>query len=259
MKSYFLGIVVAIALSAVYVTYNTAEITVNYLGFQATFNQGIWDVFLFGAGAIIMWVLSLAASFETYTANKKRTQELNKKIEELENEKKSLLSALENIGRPNAARNAEKAIAEAKTAFQTLETAPPRETAAIKYIPVQTVPEETTEEDSVLEETTSEENRPSSAKNLLASIFKNNKESEPEETYSGKTETDETSESYDKAEVSAETTAEEIIETDEKTEADDVQDDIPHVAVCELDLDEEKPTEDENDSGEKQDRGIFTV
>ena len=297
MKSYFLGIVVAIALSVIYVTYNTAEITINYLGFQASVNQGLWDVFLFSIGAIIMWVLSIGASFESYSANKKRARELNQKIEDLENEKKSLLAALQNIGKP-------------KHTVQTHEISP----------------EKTTKEDTAPEETKPDEKSPSPIKSFFSSVFKSGKKPEPEETHFDKAETFDQTEAVDEAEtcdhaemcdqadvccdqaeicdqteavdqveafdqigVCEQTEDAELVahveiynqtevydqaEADYKIEIDgdkveedenageDEQDDYaPYGNVCEpdLDLDDDEAPEDGSDSMEKEEREIFTV
>ena len=275
MKSYFLGIVAAIALSVIYVTYNTAEVAINYLGFQAYVNQGLWDVFLFSIGAIIMWVLSIGASIESYTANKKRYRELNQKIEDLENEKKSLLAAMQNIGNP-------------KRTVQTHEI----------------FPEIMAKEDAAPEKITPEEKRPSPVKSFFASIFKSDRGPEPDKTKAVdqagaavQAETSDQTEVCDKAEVCGQTEVFDQIEVcdqtedvdhvepfqtevcypnedDDKIEADgdeaeagenaeeDERDDNPsYGSVCELDLelDHDEVPEDEDDPGEKEDRGIFTV
>jgi len=181
MKSYFLGIVVAIGLSAVYVTNNTTDVTINFLGFQTSLNQGLWEVFLFGIGAIIMWVLSIGASIESYTAQKKRFKELNKKIEELENEKKSLLAALQNIGHPKAA----------------IMPADEKHAEPTKEISV----EKTIMEDDVSEKINAEEKPPSRAKGLFASIFKSDRKPEPKEPQHEQTRAVEQTEVSDQSEI----------------------------------------------------------
>jgi uncharacterized integral membrane protein len=98
MRSYLLGIVTAILLSAVYAFSNTGEISVCFLNLEYKFPQGIWEIFLFAAGALMMWFFSVAASFELHTANKKKTREMTKRIADLEDEKKSLLTTLQHIG-----------------------------------------------------------------------------------------------------------------------------------------------------------------
>ncbi|MDR2779578.1 MAG: LapA family protein [Synergistaceae bacterium] len=98
MRSYLLGIVVAILLSAIYAFSNTGAITVSFLNLKRDFPQGIWEILLFAAGAVLMWLFSVAASFELYAANRKKNRETAKRIAELEEEKKSLLTALRRIG-----------------------------------------------------------------------------------------------------------------------------------------------------------------
>jgi uncharacterized integral membrane protein len=98
MKSYILGMMVAIVLSAAYAFSNTGEISVSFLSFEYNFPQGIWEVFLFASGALIMWFFSVAASFELYSSNRKKNREMAKRIAELEDEKKSLLTTLQHIG-----------------------------------------------------------------------------------------------------------------------------------------------------------------
>ena len=293
MKSYFLGIVIAIALSGIYVTYNTAEVTINYLGFQTSVNQGLWEVFLFGIGAIIMWILSIGASIESYAANKKRYRELNQKIEDLENEKKSLLAALQNIGH-------------SKHTVQTHEI----------------LPETTTKENTAAEKTKPEETPPSPVKSFFASIFKSDRKPESEEAHFDKAETDDQTEAIEQIDAAVQTEICDQAEISDQTEVCDKADvcdqtevfdqigvcdqteDIDHVepfnqaevcypaeaddetevdgekdeedenaedgerddnpqygSVCELDLDldDDEAPEEDDDSPEKENREIFTV
>jgi uncharacterized integral membrane protein len=97
MMSYFLGIVIVMLLSAVYAFQNTAEVTVNFLFLTNVFPQGVWEVIVFAAGAVIMWFFSVCASIETRSGNRKRFREQNRRIEELEKDKKSLMNTLEKI------------------------------------------------------------------------------------------------------------------------------------------------------------------
>ncbi|MDR3164842.1 MAG: LapA family protein [Synergistaceae bacterium] len=98
MKSYILGIVVAMILSAVYAMSNTAEITIRFLSVQTTFPQGIWEVIVFALGALIMWIVSTCAAIETYIKNRRKTKELTKRIVQLEDERKSLFATLHSFG-----------------------------------------------------------------------------------------------------------------------------------------------------------------
>ncbi|MDR3280546.1 MAG: lipopolysaccharide assembly protein LapA domain-containing protein [Synergistaceae bacterium] len=99
MKSYLLGIIVVMVLSAVYAMSNTAEVTVQFLMLEKTFpSQGIWELILFSTGALLMWFFSVGASIEQYCANRKKTKELSQKVKELEDDKKALLGALHRTG-----------------------------------------------------------------------------------------------------------------------------------------------------------------
>jgi uncharacterized membrane protein YciS (DUF1049 family) len=98
MKSYFLGTLTVMGLTAIYVTNNAADINVSFIRLQGTFHQGLWEMGLFIAGVVISSLFSAGASVEMYIANRKKTRELSKRIEELEDEKKALLGALNNIG-----------------------------------------------------------------------------------------------------------------------------------------------------------------
>jgi uncharacterized integral membrane protein len=104
MKSYLLGILVTMIISAVYAISNTEQITVNFLMLNTALPQGIWEIILFSLGALLMWLFSVGASIEMYSSNRKAAKEMKAKIAELEDEKKSLLLTLQNLGgRPAAA------------------------------------------------------------------------------------------------------------------------------------------------------------
>jgi uncharacterized integral membrane protein len=98
MKSYILGLIVAMILSVAYAFQNTITVTVNFFGIQKDFSQGVWEVILFSAGALIMWVFSVCASIETYLKYRKKTKELRNTITTLEEEKKSLWNTLQRLG-----------------------------------------------------------------------------------------------------------------------------------------------------------------
>ncbi|MDR1965866.1 MAG: lipopolysaccharide assembly protein LapA domain-containing protein [Synergistaceae bacterium] len=97
MKSYLLGIIVVMVMSMAYAVQNDAEITVRFFVFQKSFPQGLWEGVLFSASAVIMWFFSVFASIELYSANKKKTKELSKRIEDLESEKKTIFAALQQL------------------------------------------------------------------------------------------------------------------------------------------------------------------
>ena len=97
MRSYILAIAIAVMLSAVYVSKNLGEIYVTFLIFEKRFPQGVWEVILFSSGVILMWIFSIFASIETNMRHKAKMKEKEDKIAQLDEEKKSLLSAFNNI------------------------------------------------------------------------------------------------------------------------------------------------------------------
>lgn len=97
MRSYILAVAVAMLLSAVYAFQNAAEITVHFLMFSRKFPQGVWEVIVFSVGAFLMWFFSVIASVEIHTKHTKQIKERDKRIAELEDEKKSLLTAFGHI------------------------------------------------------------------------------------------------------------------------------------------------------------------
>ena len=97
MRSYILAVAVAMLLSAVYAFQNGAEITVQFLMFSRKFPQGVWEVIVFSVGAFLMWFFSIIASVEIHTKHTKQLKERDKRIAELEDEKKSLLTAFNHI------------------------------------------------------------------------------------------------------------------------------------------------------------------
>jgi uncharacterized integral membrane protein len=102
LLSYVLAIAFSILLSAVYAFQNAGDIYVKFLVFERTFPQGVWEALLFSAGVLLMWVFSIFASLESRARYKGLIKERDLKIASLEDEKKSLLSAFNNLA-PQAA------------------------------------------------------------------------------------------------------------------------------------------------------------
>jgi uncharacterized integral membrane protein len=170
MRSYLLGIVVAIVLSAAYAFSNTGEISVRFLSLERYFPQGLWEIILFASGALMMWFFSVAASFELYSANKKKTREMQKKITDLENEKKSLLTTLQHIGENTGLHNAvpEKTV---EQGFEPEKIKPDGDKRPDEGI--QSVPEA---ENKKIKEST-----PSFLKNVFGSFFSGSEKTEMDE------------------------------------------------------------------------------
>jgi uncharacterized integral membrane protein len=93
MKSYALAVALAMLLAATYAFQNTGEILVRFLIWERTIPQGIWDVLLFAAGGVLMWLVSLFALLETRGKYVRQIREKDKRIRELEEERTSLMNA----------------------------------------------------------------------------------------------------------------------------------------------------------------------
>ncbi|MCX7828343.1 MAG: LapA family protein [Thermanaerothrix sp.] len=101
MKSYTLAIAISMLLSAVYAFQNASSVTVRFLFLERSLPQGIWEVLLFSAGVVLMWVFSLVAMLEMRGKLKGRIKDLEDKVRGLEEEKRSLLEALGRSGGAN--------------------------------------------------------------------------------------------------------------------------------------------------------------
>jgi uncharacterized integral membrane protein len=95
--SYILAIAFSILLSAVYAFQNASDIYVKFLMFERSFPQGVWEALLFSAGVLLMWVFSIFASLEGRAKYRAMIKERDQKIAGLEEEKKSMLSAFNNL------------------------------------------------------------------------------------------------------------------------------------------------------------------
>ena len=131
MRSYILAVAVAMLLSAVYAFQNATEITVQFLMFSRKFPQGVWEVIVFSVGAFLMWFFSVIASVEIHTKHTKQLKERDKRIVELEDEKKSLLTAFNHIApgtdplaKPGPAEEAAEASIVAEVEHTTEEPVP---------------------------------------------------------------------------------------------------------------------------------------
>ncbi|HAK41020.1 MAG TPA: LapA family protein [Synergistales bacterium] len=98
MKSYALAIAVAMLLAAVYAFQNTGEVLVKFLVWELSFPQGIWEVMLFAAGGVLMWLVSLFAMVESRSKYVRQIKEKDAKIRELESERSSLMEAIRHSG-----------------------------------------------------------------------------------------------------------------------------------------------------------------
>jgi uncharacterized integral membrane protein len=97
LLTYILALAFSILLSAVYAFQNSGDIYVRFLVFERVFPQGVWEALLFSAGVLLMWIFSIFASLEGRAKYKGIIKEKDLKITGLEEEKKSLLSAFNNL------------------------------------------------------------------------------------------------------------------------------------------------------------------
>lgn len=94
MRSYALAIAVAMLVAALYAFQNPQEVVVKFFNWERALPQGIWEVLLFAAGGVLMWLVSLFALLETRAKLIKQIKEKDKKIKDLETEKNSLIKAI---------------------------------------------------------------------------------------------------------------------------------------------------------------------
>ncbi|HCA40417.1 MAG TPA: DUF1049 domain-containing protein [Aminobacterium sp.] len=101
MRSYALAIGLAMLLSAIYAFQNTGEVAVKFLIWTRQVPQGIWEVAVFAGGCVLMWLVSLSAAFESRGKYKKKMRELEEQVKKLEDERTSLLNALNATSHPS--------------------------------------------------------------------------------------------------------------------------------------------------------------
>ncbi|HDQ93636.1 MAG TPA: LapA family protein [Synergistetes bacterium] len=94
MKSYALAVAMAMLLAAVYAFQNTTEILIRFVLWEVTVPQGIWEVMLFAAGGVLMWLVSIFAMMESRSGYSKKLKEKEARVKELEEERTSLMGAL---------------------------------------------------------------------------------------------------------------------------------------------------------------------
>ncbi len=97
MKCTMLAIVITMSVSALYSFQNLDIVKVRFLFSEWNFPQGVWEVVLFCAGVILMWLLSLLAQLETRNKYKRQIKELNDKLYAIEEKKKNIVAAVSNV------------------------------------------------------------------------------------------------------------------------------------------------------------------
>ncbi len=101
MKSYALAIALAMLLAAVYAFQNTGEVLVRFLMWEVSLPQGIWEIMLFAAGGVLMWMVSLFAMMESRSKYTRQIKEKESRVKELENERSSLMDAIRHGAQQN--------------------------------------------------------------------------------------------------------------------------------------------------------------
>lgn len=94
MKSYALAILLAMLVAAGYAFQNTGDVVVRFIIWEKTLPQGLWDILLFAAGGLLMWIVSLASLIEVRGALRRKVKEQDERIKALEQERQQLLEAL---------------------------------------------------------------------------------------------------------------------------------------------------------------------
>lgn len=98
MKSYVLAIALAMLVAAGFVFQNPGIVTVHFLIWTRELPQGVWEVVLFAAGGILMWGVSLVAMMEVRNKYRREIRTRDRRVQELQEERDSLVSALNSIG-----------------------------------------------------------------------------------------------------------------------------------------------------------------
>ncbi len=98
MRSYGLGLGLVALLSALFAVQNQDVVAVKFLVWDFALSQGIWEVVLFVVGVVLMWIISLAATWEIRYHNRRDQERSRRRIAALEKEKEALLAAMKAAG-----------------------------------------------------------------------------------------------------------------------------------------------------------------
>lgn len=80
--------------AAGYAFQNTGDVVVRFMMWEKTLPQGLWDILLFAAGGLLMWIVSLASLVEIRGALQRKIKDQEERIRLLEQEKQQLIEAL---------------------------------------------------------------------------------------------------------------------------------------------------------------------
>ncbi|MGN0838066.1 MAG: lipopolysaccharide assembly protein LapA domain-containing protein [Pyramidobacter sp.] len=98
MRSYGLGLGFVAILAAAYAMQNQDILAVRLLAWDFALPQGLWEVFLFFFGIVLMWVISIAASWEARFRSRRELERCRRRIDALEKERSALLAAMKAAG-----------------------------------------------------------------------------------------------------------------------------------------------------------------
>ena len=80
MRSYGLGLGFVAILAATYAMQNQDILAVRIFAWDFALPQGLWDVFLFFLGIVLMWVISLAASWEGRFRSRRELERCRRRV-----------------------------------------------------------------------------------------------------------------------------------------------------------------------------------
>ena len=98
MRSYGLGLGFVAILAATYAMQNQDILAVRIFAWDFALPQGLWDVFLFFLGIVLMWMISLAASWEGRFRSRRELERCRRRVNALEKERSALLAAMKAAG-----------------------------------------------------------------------------------------------------------------------------------------------------------------
>ncbi len=98
MRSYGLGVGFVAILAATYAVQNQDILAVRFLAWDFALSQGLWEIFLFFLGVMMMWIISLVASWEGRLRSRRELERSRRRIETLEKERADLLAAMKAAG-----------------------------------------------------------------------------------------------------------------------------------------------------------------
>ena len=94
MRSYTVAIAFAVLVSAVFSYQNPGDVTIRFLVWTRQLPQGVWEVAVFSAGCVLMWIVSLSAHLEGRARFRKIIREQTERILKLEEDRANILKAI---------------------------------------------------------------------------------------------------------------------------------------------------------------------